>query len=118
MTKLFHQIFHEHAILIRYTKQLSITSKLNAKTEAAEDQNSLLGIYFLNQLIKNNTTFNKSDLNLNEWLFNQILECCAPIHPIMVTFINSYVSQIFNISAEHRLPPLSEKAIIDFYSSQ
>jgi hypothetical protein len=80
MTKLFHQVFHDHQILIQYTKQLSITKKLNAKTEAAEDQNSLLGIYFLNQLIKNNTTFNKCELNLNEWLFNQILECCAPIH--------------------------------------
>jgi hypothetical protein len=48
MTKLFHQVFHDHQILIQYTKQLSITKKLNAKTEAAEDQNSLLGIYLIN----------------------------------------------------------------------
>jgi hypothetical protein len=118
MTKLFHQVFHDHQILIQYTKQLSITKKLNAKTEASEDQNSLLGIYFLNQLIKNNTTFNKCELNLNEWLFNQILECCAPIHPIIVTFINSYVSQIFNTTTEHRLAPLSENSILNFFKRQ
>jgi hypothetical protein len=120
MTKVFHQVFHNDTILIQYTKQLPITSKLSAKTIASEDQNSLLGIYFLNQLIKNNTTLNKCQLNLNEWLFNQILECCAPIHPIIVTFINTYVNQIFNlaIQTEHRLAPLSESLILNFFKNQ
>ena len=120
MTRLFHQVFHNDIILIQYTKQLSITTELNSKTQASEDQNSLLGIYFLNQLIKNNTTINKCELNLNEWLFNQILECRAPIHPIMVTFINSYVCQIFNLTLqpEHRLTPLSENSIINYFKNQ
>lgn len=117
MVKIFHKVFHNDSLLIEYTKQLPITLKLNSKTIPSEDQNSLLGIYFLNQLIKNNTTVNKCQLNLNDWLFKQILECTYPIHPIIVTLINTYINQVFNftINSEQRLIPLSESSIMNFF---
>lgn len=118
--KIFHQVFLNDALILQYTKQLSITSKLNVKTIQCEDQNSLLGIYFLNQLIKNNMLpLNKCQINLNEWLFKQILQCCAPIHPIIITFINTYINQMHGVNTpnENRLLPISDDSIFIYFKN-
>ena len=79
--------------------------------------NNSLGIYFLNQWIKTSSFLNKRQLDISSWLFEQIKQCVEPLHPVMVSLINNYVVQLFNLNivAENRLTPLSPKLILEFF---
>ena len=86
-----------------YMRNLPIINNLNAKlmhnsSNSSKDNKSSLGIYFLNQWIKTNSFLNKRSLELNNWLFEQIKQCSAPLHPIMISLINTYITQLFNVN--------------------
>jgi hypothetical protein len=118
---LFQQVFPDDVLINEYTRHLPITSKLNGKmsqiqTSSSNAASNTLGIYFLNQCIKTNSFLNKNQFDLNSWLFKQICECVQPIHPVMITLINNYVNQLFNLNimAEFRFQPISAQLILDF----
>ena len=104
-------------------RSLPITPQLNFKTAQGNlvsnlnSSNNSLGIYFLNQWIKTNSFLNKRQLDLSSWLFDQIKQCVEPIHPVMVSLINNYVIQLFNlnITNDNRLTPLCPKLILKFF---
>ena len=118
---IFQQIFPDDTLLNEYTRNLPITPKLNVKTSQTQtsrsNTNTSLGIYFLNQWIKTNVFINKRQTDLNNWLFEQIMECIEPIHPVMLALINNYVIQLFNLNtlSEYRLQPLAPQLILDFF---
>ena len=122
MTKIFQQLFPDEMLINEYIKHLPVSQNLNSKTALTQNDSSStsLGIYFLNQLIKSNSILNKQQLDLNNWLFDQIICCTAPIHPIIVSLINNYVTQLFNpnIQNEFRLLPIEEKKILEYFRSQ
>lgn len=119
LSKIFQQVFPDEMLINEYLKHLPITFNLNAKLIVSQNEaaNSPLGIYFLNQLIKNSSILNKRELKLNEWLFDQILACSSPIHPIMVNLINNYLILLFNpnIQNEYRLLPIDKLKIFNFF---
>lgn len=120
---LFQQVFPDDVLINEYTQNLPITSRLNAKMSQIQNgstTSNTLGIYFLNQCIKTNSFLNKHQLDLNSWLFSQISECVPPMHPVMLTLINNYVNQLFNLNimTEYRFQPLSSKLILDFFKDK
>jgi len=121
MSRIFHSVFPDDILVNEYMRSLSITPNLNARKLSNKPSNnsssSSLGIYFLNQWIKSNTFLNKRQLDLSMWLFNQIKECSAPLHPVMISLIDTYILQLFNtnVATECRLQPLSNKLILEFF---
>ena len=121
---IFQTIFPDDTLLNEYTRSLPITPKLNLKTSQSQKSHSntstSLGIYFLNQWIKTNSFINKRQFDLNTWLFQQILECVEPMHPVMLALINNYVIQLFNLNilSENRLQPLSSEMILSFFQTK
>lgn len=63
---------------------------------------------------------NKKQTELNNWLFKQILECVEPLHPMMLTLLNNYVNQLFNLNnlTDNRPSPLSPHLIMDFFKQK
>lgn len=128
MSRIFHSVFPDDILVNEYMRTLSITPNLNARklsnkqatNSSSPSSSSSLGIYFLNQWIKSNAFLNKRQLDLSMWLFEQIKECTAPLHPIMVSLIDTYISQLFNmnVAVECRLQPLSSKLILEFFSEK
>jgi hypothetical protein len=131
MCRIFQQVFPDDMLVNEYMLRLPITPNLNArltqihyennsKTNSADKTQSTsnsLGIYFLNQWIKSNSFLNKRQFDLNTWLFEQIKQCAAPLHPIIISLINTYITQLFNLNilSEHRLIPLPAQLILDFF---
>jgi hypothetical protein len=123
---LFQQMFPDDSLLNEYTRSLPITKKLNAKTSQTQtslsNTNTSLGIYFLNQWIKSSNTFvAKRQNDFNTWLFEQIMECVEPLHPVMLALINNYIIQLFNLNIlndNHRLQPLSPSLILNFFKNK
>ncbi len=122
MCRIFHSVFPDDMLVNEYMRNLAITPNLNAtlshnSASATVSGSSSLGIYFLNQWIKSNTFLNKRQLDLGTWLFQQIKACTAPLHPIIITLINTYVGQLFNLNvlSDYRLKPLSHTLILEFF---
>jgi hypothetical protein len=128
MNRIFQQVFPDDMLVNEYMRNLPIIQKLNAKMQHnssnitksnnnAASNSSSLGIYFLNQWIKTNSFLNKRSLELNNWLLEQIKQCVAPLHPIMINLINTYITQLFNVNVlnDYRLEPLSAHLISEFY---
>lgn len=126
MSRVFQQVFPDDMLVNEYMRNLPIIKKLNAKIlhNSSSDSNSSgassLGIYFLNQWIKTNSFLNKRSLELNNWLLEQIKQCIAPLHPIMVSLINTYITQLFNVNVlnDYRLDPLSSQLILEFFRNK
>jgi hypothetical protein len=118
---IFHQIFPDDTLLNEYTRSLPITARLNSRTSQSQTSHSStstsLGIYFLNQWIKTNSFVNKRQLDLNNWLYQQIIECVEPLHPVMLALINNYIIQLFNLNnlTDNRLVPLSSQLILSYF---
>ena len=115
-------------LLNEYMRTLPITPRLDAKvatgggsaTSSLSASSTSLGIHFLNQWLKTNSFVNKRHLDLNSWLFEQIKECVQPLHPAMISLINNYVMQLFNLNIlnENRLMPLSSDSILEFFKQK
>ena len=124
MSRVFQQVFPDDQLLNEYMRNLPITPKLNSSMSLNQssnaNSNSTLGIHFLNQWIKNNSFLNKRQLDLNTWLLRQIKECTQPLHSIIITLINTYVSQLFNLNIlfEYRLVPLASQLILEFFQQK
>ena len=125
MSRIFQQVFPDDMLVNEYMRNLPIINSLNAKlmhnsSNSSKDNKSSLGIYFLNQWIKTNSFLNKRSLELNNWLFEQIKQCSAPLHPIMISLINTYITQLFNVNVlnDYRLEPLSAQLILDFFQNK
>jgi hypothetical protein len=124
MSRVFQQVFPDDMLLNEYMRNLPITARFTAKTSQNQSSNgsanSSLGLQFLNQWIKNNSFMNKKHLELNVWLFEQIKNCEQPLHPIIITLINTYISQLFNLNVlyEYRLGPLSPQLILEFFKEK
>jgi hypothetical protein len=125
MSRIFQQVFPDDMLVNEYMRNLPIINNLNAKlmhnsSNSSKDNKSSLGIYFLNQWIKTNSFLNKRSLELNNWLFEQIKQCSAPLHPIMISLINTYITQLFNVNVlnDYRLEPLSAQLILDFFKNK
>jgi len=54
---------------------------------------------------------------MNAWIWSQILQSTKPIHPIMLTLINEFISAIVNTRCEWRLTPIDTKIILDYLIS-
>jgi len=123
MSRIFQQVFPDDMLVNEYMRNLPIIINLNAKllhnNSSNKENKSSLGIYFLNQWIKTNSFLNKRSLELNNWLFEQIKQCSAPLHPIMISLINTYITQLFNVNVlnDYRLEPLSAQLILDFFKN-
>ena len=122
---LFQNMFPDDSLLNEYTRSLPITKSLSAKTSQTQTSrsstaNSTLGIYFLNQWIKSNSFVDKRQNEFNRWLFEQIMECVEPLHPVMLALINNYIIQLFNLNVlnDHRLQPLSSELILNFFKNK
>ncbi len=135
MNRIFQQVFPDDMLVNEYMRNLPIIQKLNAKMQhnssnsikinnnnntSVTSSSSSLGIYFLNQWIKTNSFLNKRSLELNNWLLEQIKQCVAPLHPIMINLINTYITQLFNVNVlnDYRLEPLSAHLILEFYKTK
>lgn len=130
MSRIFQQVFPDDMLVNEYMRNLPIINKLSAKmlhnSSSNSDVNSTsagsssLGIYFLNQWIKTNSFLNKRSLELNNWLFEQIKHCVSPLHPIMISLINTYITQLFNVNVlnDYRLEPLSSQLILEFFQNK
>lgn len=119
MSRVFQNVFQDDLLIDEYMKSLPITPNLskNLKAQATSSNMSSLDIYFLNQWIKTSSSFqNKRSFDLNNWLCEQIKQCSQPLHPIIVSLINTYVFQLFNpnIVNENRLTPFSSTLILQF----
>lgn len=126
MNRVFQQVFPDDMLVNEYMRNLPIIEKLNAKilhnssSDSSTAGSSSLGIYFLNQWIKTNSFLNKRSLELNTWLFEQIKQCVSPLHPIMISLINTYIIQLFNVNVlnDYRLEPLSSQLILEFFQNK
>ena len=125
MSRIFQQVFPDDMLVNEYMRHLPITPKLSSKITHSQCGNgtgtvSSLGIYFLNQWIKTSSFMNKRQLELHNWLFEQILECQSPLHPIIISLVNTYVAQLFNVNvqSEFRLVQISSQLILEFFKNK
>jgi hypothetical protein len=123
-SRIFQQVFPDEILLNEYMRDLPVTPQLNAKlsqlVNTSTQSSSSLGIYFLNQWIKTSSFMGKRQFDLNKWLFEQIMQCVQPIHPVMLNLINNFVIQLFNLNmiTDNRLTPLSSQHILAFFKNK
>jgi len=53
---------------------------------------------------------------MNAWIWSQILQCTTPIHPIILTLINEYVTTIVDARYAWHLSPIDNEIIQNYLS--
>ena len=61
--------------------------------------------------------FNQHHVQMSSWVWSQILQCATPIHPIMLTLINEFVTTIVDIRYLWRSMPIDTQIIRDYLMS-
>jgi hypothetical protein len=54
---------------------------------------------------------------MNSWIWSQILQCTTPIHPILLTLINEFVTTIVDLRYSWHLLPIDTQIIYDYLLS-
>lgn len=57
---------------------------------------------------------NQHHVQMSSWVWSQMLQCTAPIHPIMLTLINELVTTIVNARFLWQLAPIDTQIIQDY----
>jgi len=60
---------------------------------------------------------NQHHVQINTWIWSQILQSTIPIHPILLTLINEFVITIVDIRYSWHLLPIDTQIIHDYLSS-
>ena len=107
---LIRGIFTNNSLVQRFST-LQITENLNANLTSKH-----ISAYFICYLLSTGLC-NKHHVEMNAWIWSQILQSTKPIHPIMLTLINEFISAIVNTRCEWRLTPIDTKIILDYLIS-
>jgi len=98
----------QHAVKVPVTIQLSSTLP------------GFLPVHCIHQLLKSRV-FSKHKVSIKPWIYKQICNSCAPLHPVLPPLIEAYVSSILipssaRATTDHLNEPLSESEIRSVFS--
>ena len=100
-----------HELLVQRFSTIQITLNLNSNMTIKH-----IPAHFICYLLSKGL-FNQHHVQMNSWIWSQILQCKTPIHPIMLTLINEFVITIVDIRYYWHLMPIDTQIIRDYLTS-
>ncbi|GBP98280.1 Integrator complex subunit 2 [Eumeta japonica] len=102
-----HEIFTEQVVTAHAVK-VPVTVNLNSNVPG------YLPVHCIHQLLKSRA-FSKHKVPIKNWIYRQICNCTAPLHPVMPALVEVYVNSILTISSkaanEYVNKPITEEEI-------
>lgn len=98
-------------LLVQRFATIQITPNLNAAVSTKH-----LPAHFICYLLSQGLC-NQHHVQMNAWVWSQILQCSAPIHPIMLTLINELVSTIVDARYTWHLTPIDTELMRDYLAA-
>ncbi|CAF1495656.1 unnamed protein product, partial [Didymodactylos carnosus] len=99
-------------ILIQRFPLIPVTKNLSTSKQSSH---AFLPAHFICHLLSSGSC-NLHHVNMNKWIYDQILLCVEPVHPIMLTLINEYVRACLRQDYPWHLDPIYSKDIEDFFN--
>lgn len=103
-----HDIFTEETVAFHSVK-VPVTPCLSS------DVTGFLPIHCIHQLLRSRT-FSKHRVLIKDWVFNQLCNCSAPLHSVVLSLIESFVNSIIvpsNKASSHSMTPMGIPATND-----
>ncbi|XP_062598976.1 integrator complex subunit 2-like [Saccostrea cucullata] len=106
-----YEIFTEQVITSHAVK-VPVTPGLNA------NMTGYLPINSIYQLLKSRS-FSKHKVPIKDWIYQQICNCSTPLHPLVTSLIDVYVTStvIKSTKTDHLNEPITEEEILNVYKS-
>lgn len=100
-----------HDLLVQRFATIKITANLNETMT-----NQQMPAHFISYLLSKGLC-NQHHVQMNHWVWSQILQCTTPIHPIMLTLINELVNAIVDPRHTWHLAPIDTHIIQEYLTS-
>lgn len=107
---LIQRIFTNDLLVPRFAT-IQITRNLNGNLTSQH-----LPAHFISYLLSKGLC-NQHNVQMNHWVWSQILECTTPIHPIVLTLINEFVPTLVDARYPWHLSPIDIELIRNYLSS-
>ena len=104
---LTQHVFNKNLLVQRFAT-IQITSNLNANLTSKH-----LPAHFICYLLSKGLC-NQYNVQMNAWIWSQILQCTTPIHPIVLTLINEFVITIVDGRYQWHLSPIDNDIIHNY----
>lgn len=98
-------------LLIQCFSKIQITKNLNSNLTSKHTP-----AYFICYLLSKGLC-NQHHVEMNTWIWSQILQSTNPIHPIMLTLINEFVLTIVDARYPWHLAPIDTKTIYEYLNT-
>lgn len=107
---LIQRIFTNDLLVPRFAT-IQITQNLNGNLNRQH-----LPAHFISYLLSKGLC-NQHHVQMNHWIWSQILECTTPIHPIVLTLINEFVPTLVDARYPWHLSPIDIELIRNYLST-
>ncbi len=106
---LIQRVFTNDLLVQRFAT-IQITSNLNSNLTSKH-----LPAHFICYLLSKGLC-NQHHVQINSWIWSQILQCTTPIHPILLTLINEFIITIVDARYPWHLSPIDTEMIKNYLS--
>lgn len=106
---LIQRVFTNDSLVQRFAT-IQITSNLNSNITSKH-----IPAHFICYLLSKGLC-NQHHVQMNSWIWSQILQCTVPIHPIILTLINEFITTIVDSRYPWHLLPIDTQIIHDYLS--
>lgn len=114
MKQIFTQEIFTEQIVTAHAIKVPVTPNLNA------NMTGYLPVHCIHQLLKSRA-FSKHKVPIKSWIYKQICNSSAPLHPVLPSLIEAYVNSIIvpNVKGplEHMNKPLSKEDILRLFKN-
>lgn len=87
MKQIFTQDIFTEQVVTAHSVKVPVTTNLNGNMVG------YLPIHCIHQLLKSKS-FTKHKVSIKQWIFNQICQSAMPLHPVLLSLIEAYVTAI------------------------
>jgi hypothetical protein len=98
-------------LLVQRFSTIQITANLNSNLTLKH-----IPAHFICYLLSKGLC-NKHHVQMNSWIWSQILQCTTPIHPIILTLINEFIKTIVDLNYDWHLKPIDTEIIYNYLST-
>ncbi|KAK3084417.1 hypothetical protein FSP39_013249 [Pinctada imbricata] len=107
---IFTQEIFTEQVITSHAVKVPVTDNLNATMTGYLPINSIY------QLLKSRS-FSKHKVPIKDWIYNQICHCSCPLHPLVPSLIEVYVSSVVLKSSktDHLNEPITDMEILNIY---
>ena len=107
---LIQRVFTNDLLVQRFAT-IQITSNLNSSLTSKH-----LPAHFICYLLSKGLC-NQHHVQMNTWIWSQMLQCTTPIHPIVLILINEFVTTIVDSRYPWHLSPIDNQTMENYLSS-